>query len=147
MLRQGWCYFTSGTWPAVTWGTGSGNTPKALTKRGSRCPSLLGRREAEGIHDEFILGLYLAEGLTVSFRPVTMVEPLPHVHQASSQHTGIAAPPQPGMETFLEKETTVDLCQWDTPELQTLGSVMDTTCIKSLYIQQSQTTCRILLSQ
>ena len=37
------------------------------------------------------------------------------------------------METFLEEETTVELCQWDTPELQTLGSVMDTTCIKSPY--------------
>ena len=66
---------------------------KLLTKRGSRCPSLLGSREAEGTHDEFILGLYLAEGLTVSFSPVTMVEPLPHIHQAGSQHTGIAAPP------------------------------------------------------
>ena len=66
---------------------------KVLAKRGSRCPSLLDSREAEGTHDEFILGLYLTESLTVSFSPDTMVEPLPHVHQAGSQHTGIAAPP------------------------------------------------------
>ena len=77
---------------------------RALTKRGPRRPSLLDSREAEGTHNELILGLYLTEDLTVSFSPVTMVEPLPHVHQAGSQHTGIAAPPQPGMETLLEEE-------------------------------------------
>ena len=73
-----------------------------LAKRGPRCPLLLDSREAEGTHDELILGLYLIEDLTVSFSPVTMVEPLPHVHQAGSKHTSIAAPPQPGMETLLE---------------------------------------------
>ena len=77
-----------------------------LAKRGPRCPSLLDSREAEGTHDELILGLYLTEDLTVSFSPVTMAEPLPHVHQAGSQHTGIAAPPLPGMETLLEEEKT-----------------------------------------
>ena len=79
-----------------------------LAKRGPRRPSLLDSREAEGTHDELILGLYLAEDLTVSFSPVTMAEPLPHVHQASSQHTGIAAPPQPGMETLLEEEKNME---------------------------------------
>ena len=91
---------------------------RVLAKRGPRCPSLLDSREAEGTHDELILGLYLIEDLTVSFSPVTMVEPLPHIHQAGSQHTSIAAPPQPGMETLLEEEKNVE---FDTPELQTLA--------------------------
>lgn len=87
---------------------------KTPAKRGARCPSLLDSREAEGTHDELILGLYLIEDLTVSFSPVTMVEPLPHIHQAGSQHTGIAAPPQPSMETLLEEEINME---FNTPEL------------------------------
>ena len=77
-------------WPAVMWGTGGRNRPKPLAKRGSRCPSLLGNRKAEGTHDEFILGLYLAEGLTVSFSPVTMVEPHTPGQQPAYWHSGTA---------------------------------------------------------
>ena len=84
---------------------------------GSRCSSLLGSREAEGTQDELILGLYLTEGLTVSFSPVTVVDPYVRTpgRQPAYLHISTTTAMYGDLAGRRKQETkTVGVCQWKT---------------------------------